>query len=270
MVDASGSQRRRGEPSKGFDPHAASDGQRRTLSEDLLRQLESEILSGVLRPGTRLDEQVLAARFNVSRTPVREALWHLGSSGLVQMRPHQGAVVTQLTVAALLEMFQVMAELEGLCARLAARRMSREERAELRVIHERCGDCASGGNEDGFFERNTDLHEAICVSARNRFLLQQVRDLRKRLNPYRRILTRQPGVMRKSVEEHEQFVCAIEKGDEAAAHDVMRSHLNMLGGEAGDLVAALSIGEQDIGIGFETAVKAIERPRLHGPGRAAE
>ena len=259
MVDAPASRRGRGEPGNGSGPGVASKGQRRTRSEDLLCQLESDILNGVLRPGTRLDEQALAARFKVSRTPVREALWHLGSSGLVQIRPHQGAVVTQLTVASLLEMFQVMAELEGLCARLAARRMSREERAELRAIHERCSECASGGDEDGFFQGNVHLHDAICVSARNRFLLQQVRDLRKRLNPYRRILTHQPGVMPQSVEEHEQFVCAIENGDGPAAHDVMRSHLNMLGAEACDLVAALSTDEQHLGNGPEAAAKTTER-----------
>src|SRR5829696_7298084 len=64
-------------------------------SEDLVRQLEDDILSGKLLPGVRLDEQELALRFKVSRTPVREALWHLASSGLIQMRRHQGALVKQ-------------------------------------------------------------------------------------------------------------------------------------------------------------------------------
>lgn len=86
----------------------------KSRAQDLLHKLEEEIFLGKLQPGTRLDEKLLAKRFNVSRTPVREALWHLASSGLVEIRRHQGAIVRQLTLVELVEMFQVMAELEGL------------------------------------------------------------------------------------------------------------------------------------------------------------
>ena len=92
------------------------------LSERLRESIEEEIATGRLPPGSRLDEVDLAARFGVSRTPVREALNLLLGEGLIESGLRRGAVVAQITPQRLLEMFEVMAELEAMCARLAVRR----------------------------------------------------------------------------------------------------------------------------------------------------
>ena len=211
-----------------------------TRTEDLVRRIEGAVLSGAVLPGTRLDEQTLAARFDVSRTPVREALRQLASSGLVQIRPHHGAVVRQLTIPELLEMFQVVAELEGLAARLAARRITRQGLSKLRQSHETCKRHAESREEEAFFAENNRLHEIVLLASRNKFLIDQVHEMTRRVIPYRRYVTQQPGVMEKSVDEHAAVVAAIESGAGAAAHDLMRSHLNMIGEEAGDFVTVLS------------------------------
>ena len=91
-------------------------------SDALRDHLEEDILTGALRPGDRLDEMSLAERFGVSRTPIREALFHLAAAGLIDNRPKRGAIVAEIGPRQLVEMFEVMAELEGMCARLAARR----------------------------------------------------------------------------------------------------------------------------------------------------
>src|SRR5688500_16243064 len=88
---------------------------------DRLRdQLEQEIVTGILRPGERLDEQGLAARFGVSRTPIREALMQLASAGLVELQARRGAFVASMSLKDVLERFEVMATLEGMCGALAA------------------------------------------------------------------------------------------------------------------------------------------------------
>lgn len=218
-----------------------SDGASRKLSrsEDLVRQLEDDILSGKLPPGVRLDEQELAGRFKVSRTPVREALWHLASSGLIQMRRHQGALVKQHTITELIEMFQVMAELEGLAARLAARRMTSEEMAQLRQAHDLCRKRIDENDHEGFFKANNEFHDLIFSAARSQFLIEEARSLRRRVNPYRHYITYQPGRMQKSVEQHEAIVRAIESGNSEEAHTVMREHVNMLAEEASDFITTL-------------------------------
>ena len=93
--------------------------------------LEQEIISGVRIPGERLDEPQLTRQFKVSRTPVREALVELATSGLVEMRPHRCAVVAEIGAGQVIQMYEVLAELEGLSARLAVRRMTRDQRSAL-------------------------------------------------------------------------------------------------------------------------------------------
>ena len=98
---------------------------------DALRdRLEQDIVTGALRPGERLDEQSLAARFGVSRTPIREALMQLATAGLIELQPRRGAFVASLSLRDVIERFEVMAALEGACAALAARRITESERLE--------------------------------------------------------------------------------------------------------------------------------------------
>jgi len=94
-----------------------------TRAEELRLQLADEIVRGVLAPGAALDETDIATRFKVSRTPVREALRQLAASGLIDARAHRGAVVARPSLERLTGMFEAMAELEALCAGLAADRV---------------------------------------------------------------------------------------------------------------------------------------------------
>ena len=109
------------------------------LATDLVQKLERDIVTGVLKPGDKLDERSLSERFGVSRTPVREALQTLAGSGLVATMPRRGTIVAAITVAELIEMFEVMAELEAMCARLAARRMPRVDIDNLIALSDECG-----------------------------------------------------------------------------------------------------------------------------------
>src|SRR6516165_9930195 len=102
-----------------------------TRAEELRLQLADDIVRGALPPGSPLDESEIARRFNVSRTPVREALRQLAASGLVFSRAHRGAVVARPSIERLTGMFEAMAELEAICAGLAAERMPPMERQAL-------------------------------------------------------------------------------------------------------------------------------------------
>ncbi len=208
-------------------------------SNTVIHALEDDILQGVLKPGTRLDEQALARRFEVSRTPIREALRHLASSGLVEIRRNQGSLVRQLTTTELIEMFQVMAELEGLCSRLCARRISVEQIAEIHGHNALCEERARANDHDGFFEANTLFHEAIYNGSQSEYLQAEVRKLRNRVNVYRRHISFQPRRMVRSAAEHKKVIEAIERGDEEDAHRVMREHVDLLAGSAADVLLTL-------------------------------
>jgi DNA-binding GntR family transcriptional regulator len=136
----------------GSNPRAAIPGV--TLAESLRQQLEEAIAAGHLEPGSRLDEQEIAQRFGVSRTPVREAFRLMAANNLVELRGRQGATVRAIEAPALVEMFQVMAELEGLCARLAARRVSPAWGNQISAIHQRLVAAGETGDIDLFYDVN--------------------------------------------------------------------------------------------------------------------
>lgn len=209
--------------------------------------LEEDILAGRLMPGQRLDEQELAARFEVSRTPVREALLQLASSGLVEMRARQGAVVAELTIPRLVEMFQVMAELEGLCARLAVRRMSPSQLDRVESSQEEMRRFSEQREPFEFYEANKRFHEAVYEASQNAFLWEQTQAIRGRVAPYRRYVTLQPGRMQESIVEHDVVIQAIRDGDEAAAHDAMRDHVLLLSTNFSDFIAALPAALRTVG-----------------------
>ena len=142
---------------------AASD--KVTRAEELRLQLADEIVRGALPPGSALDESDIARRFNVSRTPVREALRQLAASGLVDARAHRGAVVAQPSIERLSGMFEAMAELEALCAGLAAERMLPAERHRLEAMHEALRELSHAGDPERFYEVNERFHGAIYAGS---------------------------------------------------------------------------------------------------------
>lgn len=203
-----------------------------SLASRLATALEADIVSGRLRPGTRLDEQALARRFKASRTPVREALRQLESRGMVENRPRQGAQVMQLSLASLIEMFETMAWLEAACASLAARRHTQADRDSIQAAHEACVSAQQALDPAAFYRANTQWHEALYAASQNRYLEQETLLLRNRLEPYRRAITFHEGLMSLSVQEHQRIADAIFAMDEARAMSEMRGHLDTLRNDA--------------------------------------
>ncbi|WP_052401319.1 GntR family transcriptional regulator [Muricoccus aerilatus] len=208
-----------------------------TLASALRRRLETEIAEGRLDPGSRLDEQEVAQRFGISRTPVREAFRLLASDRLVELRGRQGALVRRIGVHTLVEMFQVMGELEGLCARLAARRASARQIERLATIHLRLEAAAEAG-PDAFYDVNQEFHEAIYEASCNVFLAEETRKLRNRVATYRRRVTRMPDRIRDTIREHAEIMDAIVTRNPERAHAAMRAHLSLLGDNLLDFIAA--------------------------------
>lgn len=211
----------------------------RTLSEDLRTELEDLIVGGALPPGARMDEAELAARFRVSRTPVREALKALVATGLLENRPRQGVIVAAVSIPTILEMFETMAAFEGLCARKAARRATRAEKAALRAVHARLIAVLDDGCPDVFYAVNEEFHELLYDASHTSFIAAQTRALRKRVAAYRKHVTVQPGRMAATIGEHERIIQAVETGNAEAAFRAASEHVALLGDDMADFIAAL-------------------------------
>ena len=139
------------------------------------------------RPDPRLDPEALAREFDCSRTPIREALQQSEASGLVRVAAKRGTFVSEWNVEELAERFEVMAELEAMCARLAAQRISNTEMKELEAAHEACRREAETGDIDRYYNRNSRFHSCIYQAAHNAFLAKEASRLHAILQPYRRM-----------------------------------------------------------------------------------
>jgi DNA-binding GntR family transcriptional regulator len=211
-----------------------------TLAEELQETLEGLIVSGALKPGTRLDEAELVARFNVSRTPVREALKMLAGNGLVDVRGHQGSFVASVSLPVLIEMFQMMSVMEGLCAKYAARRATVAQRERMTQVHAQLCELLQNATHERFYEVNNDFHDALYDASNTGYLADQTRSLRKRVGVYRRHVTFQPGRMAATIGEHQAIIDAVARNDPAAAFAAAADHVNLLQDDMVDLIAAIS------------------------------
>jgi DNA-binding GntR family transcriptional regulator len=196
-----------------------------TTVEQMVRAIADLIVTGKMQPGERLDEGSLAARFEVSRTPVREALRQLCAMGLVVREPNRSAIVTNVSGAYLASMFEAMAELEAICARLSTERMTVDERRALESTHLASLRLVHADAEEEYSAHNTDFHTRLYRGAHNDHIYDLVTQTRARLAPFRRAQFRLPGRLTKSYSEHETIVTAVLRGDGVSAGRAAYSHV---------------------------------------------
>lgn len=209
------------------------------LSDRIREALESEILTGQLDAGSRIDEQALMDRFEVSRTPAREAIKQLIAAGLVTTLPRQGAVVASLSLPEYIAMLEILMQLEGLAARLAARRMPAVQRKQLEQANVACQAAAAQDDAEEYGRVNRVFHEIIYDGSLNEVLARQLRAMRLRMRHPRRALFDRPNRIRHSLAEHQIILQAILSGDEEAAFQAMTDHISSGGNVYADAIASM-------------------------------
>jgi DNA-binding GntR family transcriptional regulator len=211
-------------------PPSAANGdaeprQRGGRATDIRATLQEEIESGKLKPGATLDERALAARFDVSRTPVREALQQLAARGLVRVAPRQGVYVSRLSVSKVRAMLEFIGELESLAAKLAARRIDDTSREALDAAVAQCEEAAANGGAAEYALANTVFHEAVYAACRNEYLAEQIRLARRLIQRYRLKDFQTDAQIATSLEDHRRVAQAIKSGSEADAAEAMLRHV---------------------------------------------
>jgi DNA-binding GntR family transcriptional regulator len=196
-----------------------------SLHEEVAARIRSMVFERQLEPGQWIDEMALARQWQISRTPLREALKVLAAEGLVTPVPRQGCVVTQMAESDADELFPVMALLEGRCAFEAVRKATPAEVKALRVLHEALERHAAALDVDGYYRANHDFHTRVQALADNRWLDRTTNDLRRFMRLLRGRQLNWPGRIDASINEHRVLINAIEQGDASRAERVMHDHL---------------------------------------------
>jgi DNA-binding GntR family transcriptional regulator len=212
------------EPAPGFQ----------TAEEYAYRSLRGLILAGKLQGGERLNQDELAKRLNVSRTPIRQAVLRLENEGLVVNRPNRGATVTTLGPEAMLELFEIRSVLEGLAFSLAVpnidakaideiqRRVDTLERAHTNITR--------------WVQLHDDFHGLLFQHARRPRLTTEVHRLRQSVAPYLRLYLSTKKIAEMPGNEHRSLIDAIKTGDPAAAERMMREHVMYAGHEVVEFI----------------------------------
>lgn len=221
--------RTRKSPARGtdHDSAAAATPRRTTHANSVRMTIENEIYTGVLLPGTPIDEDALVQRFSVSRTPVREAMLQLLQAGLIEKAPRQPAVVARLDLPRLLHLFETVAELEGVCARIAASRMTTEERNELSALHESAAKVLAEGDDAEYARLGRRFHNMIVNGTHNNVLIDITNKLALRTLSYRRFQVLRPGRPDINQSDHQAVLDAILARDQDRAAEAMRAHVTL-------------------------------------------
>jgi DNA-binding GntR family transcriptional regulator len=205
--------------------HVKTRVNRSSLSQQAIDLLREQIYNHKLAPGQRLDEAVLAEQLGISRTPLREALKVLSAEGLVDLQPHKGCFVTELTLRDMEEIFPIMATLEGRVAHEVASKRTPAQLKALDALHEKLEKHAAVDDVNRYYETNYVFHDQLQECAGNRWLQIVIGDLRKLLKLSRHHSLRLEGRLAASLAEHRALMKALHRQDADAAEQIMREHL---------------------------------------------
>ena len=216
---------------------------RKSLYGELVAVLRDMILGGELKPGDKIPEAALCARFGVSRTPLREATKVLAAEGLLQLLPSRGAMVAKITNAEIEELFPIMGALEGLSGELACRQATDAEIAAIRKMHDEMVGCYKRNVYASYARLNRAIHEAFFTAARSPVLSGYFNNLIIRTHAIRFVARKSPERWREAVEDHEKMMAALEARDGRLLGELLREHLRHKIGMVNEAMAALATME---------------------------
>jgi len=200
----------------------------RPLREIVYEELRNLILTGKIKPGTRMMEIELAEDMGVSRTPIREAIRKLEKEGLVVIEPRKGAYASEVSVKDMEDILEVRANLEGLAAYLAAERMTDAEKQALDDIKEKFMQAVVEGNMADMISIDTKFHHMIVESSRNNHLIHMVEQLQELVLRFRYIYYKDFKRAEDMIPEHKRIFEEIANGNGANARFEAFNHIDKL------------------------------------------
>ncbi|MCQ2435899.1 MAG: GntR family transcriptional regulator, partial [Clostridia bacterium] len=195
-----------------------------SLEVKIYRDLEEAIITGKYEPGTPLTEIRLSHEFNVSRTPVREALHRLEKDGLIELIPNKGAVVRGISRSDLIDIYSIRKRLEGFAAATAAKNITDDDIARLEDIVDMAEFYSGRNNMDKLKDLDTDFHEYIYQTSGSRILKNVLVDLHRSIGAYRKLSMSTPNRLTETTKEHKAIFEAIKAHDSELADKLAAAH----------------------------------------------
>jgi DNA-binding GntR family transcriptional regulator len=199
-----------------------------TKSEIIYQEIKEDIINGKYKPNERIVISDVAREFGASDIPVREAMRHLESDGLIQSKPYVGAIVTNFDLADIRKIYQIRAVLEGLATRQAVDRIDKNGFKKLETILSKMMKAAGSGNFVLLSNLNREFHHVIYAASDNEYLIKVIFDLWDMSLRARAIaiFSFMPERAQAAVDEHANIVAALKKKDESLVDKLVIQHMN--------------------------------------------
>ncbi|MGW5363425.1 GntR family transcriptional regulator [Actinopolymorpha pittospori] len=202
----------------------------RSLREEVANALRAALVAGQMRPGAVYSAPALAGRFNVSATPVREAMLDLAKEGLVEVVRNKGFRVTELSEKELDEITELRQLIEIPTVTRLAEGVPADAFERLRPLAQDIVDAARRGDLIDYVEADRRFHLDLLALAGNASLVDTVGELRKRARLYGLTQLAEHGRLLASAEEHLSLLDLLRSGDADAVGELMRHHLSHVRG----------------------------------------
>lgn len=208
----------------------------KTLSERLTHSLRDAILKGYFEPGEKLDPELIAREYGVSRMPVREAFGRLESEGVIELRPHHGAFIPTMSQEDILDTFEIRKLLEAEIVRQAIAVIPDEVLDQMELQQRQALEASGHGDAQTFINADIHFHETLLSYVHNNLFRVVLESMNKRISKVRRVAASQPGPhMVESANEHLLIIAAIRERDSERAVWHMTQHLDHSGKRIKDL-----------------------------------
>lgn len=196
------------------------------IRDKVYQYVKQAIVQGMYKSGERIIERELADQLNVSRTPIREALFRLESQGFVKTLPRKGVIVSKLSPEEIIEIFTILAALESLAMKLAAHKAEPSHREELKQIIEEIDQALTKSNFDQVDWRfHFKINDVICRAAQSPRLTQMLDGLSDYIRAFVQLGYELPGRLRKAMDEHRDLAKAVYNGEGELAESLTKIHL---------------------------------------------
>jgi DNA-binding GntR family transcriptional regulator len=194
--------------------------------KDLCASIRMEIVSKNFPPGMKLSEQILCNRWNVSRTPIREALRHLESEGFISSSKHKGFIVTSISMHDVEQIYTILMSLDSLAGRMATSALVNEPEklAALGTLCNEMQELCEKRDIEGYMKKNLEFHSIIFRSSENGWMINILENLHSHTNRFILNALYIPRRIEKSVQEHREILRCIGQGDEKGTERAISAH----------------------------------------------
>ncbi|EHD22362.1 MULTISPECIES: GntR family transcriptional regulator [Brenneria] len=198
---------------------------RKTLHSEIADLIREMIVRGELEPGSRIPEKTLCEQFEISRTPLREALKVLATEGMIVLLPQRGARVATLTDDELFEIFPIIASLEGLAGEIACQHITDDELANIEQLHNAMLQAYQQLDRLEYSRLNREIHLALFAAARNQSLIALYHNLELRIRNIRHTIRQLPQDWQLAVQEHEEILRWLREKNAGQLAMTLRKHV---------------------------------------------